>query len=185
MKEFIDQMKEQERNLNKLDEEIRRNKIKFLVIFGCCIFIVLSFSLWHSYRTEKADFLAQTIFERMEYKTFENKDSEIGEWKRVAFESDGFLCYISPAIMDTSANESKYMYKCTSADTFQFYVNGQVIEGRFINYATAEDIQKEFTFLKMWTDGIPGRYFYKGTLTEGQLKLIDENGKEYILEQVK
>lgn len=175
---------------HKLEKDIEKAKNRrllrtFAVII--CVFIAyVSYSMWSSYSEEKDDLLAQTVLERMDGYAFENKEDNNGKWKRLVFNNDGFLYYYSGKNIDTSINEDaiQYMYKQIDDDSFQFFTDGHVVEGQFIDYYTSEDLQQEMTFMSFLKDGIPGRYYYRGTLNKGQLRLIDEEGEVCILERV-
>lgn len=175
---------------HKLEKDIEKAKNRrllrtFAVII--CVFIAyVSYSMWSSYSEEKDDLLAQTVLERMDGYAFENKEDNYGKWKDLVFYNGGFLYYYSGKNIDTSISEDsiQYMYKQIGDDSFQFFTEGHVVEGQFINYYTSEELQQEMTFISFFKDGIPGSYNYRGTLNKGQLKLIDEEGEVYILERV-
>ncbi|AWW28374.1 MULTISPECIES: hypothetical protein [unclassified Acetobacterium] len=182
----INKITEYHKQEKEIEKEKNRRRTRINVVVICIIVASILFPFWSSYSGEKDDLLAQTVFERMEGYSFENKEDENGKWKRVMFYSDGFLYYYSGKNIDTTINEEsiQYMYKQIGDDSFQFFTEGHVVEGQFINYYTSEELKQEMTFISFFKDGIPGSYNYRGTLNKGQLKLIDEEGEVYILERV-
>lgn len=191
MRKTIDEIKNNYLEADKFEEEAKRKFLsgflKRLVITLCILLAIVSYFIWGGYTSNKNDLLEQSVFERMHYISLQNKDSDSGVWKFINIRPDGFLYYFSGNYMDSSFFEDdytyRYMYKQLDEVSFEFFVNGNRVVGQFINYYTNEDLNQNMTLISYLKDGVPGRDSYKGNLDEGQLKLIDENGVEYILDQ--